>query len=57
MFTTDQLAAIDVCIIDLNQQAYKALAINFPNDQGTKAVNFSSWPSVTPLNPYLNQGW
>jgi hypothetical protein len=42
MFTTDQLAAIDVCIIDLNQQAYKALAINFPNDQGTKAVNFSS---------------
>lgn len=61
MSTTNQLATIDLRINGSNQQIFKALGEyvntgkNTPSDQGTSAVNFSSGPSVTPMNPYLNQ--
>jgi hypothetical protein len=61
MFSSNQLAAIDLRISDSNQQVYKVAAEyvnaskNTTSNQGANAASLSSGPSVPPMNPLLSQ--
>ena len=59
LFTTDQLAALDLRISESNHETFKAIvdyinaSKNTPVDPSTSAVNLNVGPSVPTMNPSL----